>query len=321
MTTSAENQKSQVAEGLPTATLGRTGLEVTRLGYGAMEIRTEFAGNENRPLSEDQAETILNAVLDSGINYIDTADCYGRSEEFIGRFISHRRDEYYLATKCGCHPDHGQKHKGWVGKIWTKENIHRGVDESLRRLKTDYIDVMQFHGATVEDCEKGNVIEALQEAQAQGKLRWIGTSSALEHKPTFLQWGSFDVFQLGYSALDRTAEDFITEAAEAGTGTVIRGGVAQGEPGEGRGNSDNWQKAFDAAKLDELREEGESRTGFVLRFTLSHPHVHTTIVGTRNPDHLRENARTAQRGALAPDVYAEAKRRLDAVGLKPAELV
>ena len=74
----------------------------------------------------------------------------------------------------------------------TKENVHRGVDDSLRRLKTDYLDVMQFHGATVEDCEKGHVIDALNEAREQGKVRWIGTSSALEHKPTFLEWGSFD---------------------------------------------------------------------------------------------------------------------------------
>ena len=100
------------------------------------------------------------------------------------------------------------------------------MDDSLRRLKTDYLDVMQFHGATVEDCEKGLVIDVLNEARDQGKVRWIGTSSALEHKPTFLEWGSFDVFQLGYSALDRTTENFITEAADAGTGMIIRGGVA-----------------------------------------------------------------------------------------------
>ncbi len=304
---------------LSKAILGRTGLDVTRLSYGAMEIRSEWAGNDDRPLTETQAETVLNTLLDAGINFIDTADCYGRSEEYIGRFISHRRDEYYLASKCGCHPDHGQKHLGWVGKIWTKDNVHRGVDDSLRRLKTDYLDVMQFHGATVEDCEKGHVIDALNEAREQGKVRWIGTSSALEHKPTFLEWGSFDVFQLGYSALDRTTENFITEAANAGTGMIIRGGVAQGEPGEGRGSADRWQQGFDEAKLDELREEGESRTAFILRFTLSHPHVHTTIVGTRNVDHLLENVRTAERGPLAPDVYAEAKRRLDAIGMTSAE--
>src|SRR5580704_13519718 len=84
---------------LPKRELGRTGLEVTMLGYGAMELR---GAPRARDISESQAETILNAVLDSGINYIDTSIDYGLSEERIGRYIGHRRDEYYLASKCGC---------------------------------------------------------------------------------------------------------------------------------------------------------------------------------------------------------------------------
>ena len=79
--------------------LGRTGLQVTTLGYGAMELRGAPRG---RDTTEAQAETILNAVLDAGINYIDTSIDYGLSEERIGRYISHRRSEYYLASKCGC---------------------------------------------------------------------------------------------------------------------------------------------------------------------------------------------------------------------------
>mgnify|MGYP005853435793 CR=1 FL=1 len=86
---------------LPTATLGRTGLSVTRLGFGAMEIRGSRIWG-GRPLTEDQAQTILSAVLDAGINFIDTSNDYGRSEEFIGKYIARRRSEYILATKCGC---------------------------------------------------------------------------------------------------------------------------------------------------------------------------------------------------------------------------
>src|SRR2546422_1031605 len=86
---------------LPTRTLGRTGLEVTALGYGAMEIRGPRIWG-GRPVTDGDAERILNAVLDSGINFIDTSNDYGRSEEFIGRFIAHRRNDYTLATKCGC---------------------------------------------------------------------------------------------------------------------------------------------------------------------------------------------------------------------------
>src|SRR5579872_2624947 len=82
-------------------TLGRTGLSVTTLGYGAMEVRGPRIWG-GRPVTEEQAGTILNAVLDAGINFIDTANDYGRSEEFIGRYLNRRRGEFYLATKCGC---------------------------------------------------------------------------------------------------------------------------------------------------------------------------------------------------------------------------
>src|SRR6516164_3248124 len=85
--------------GLPMRTLGRTGFRVTQLGYGAMELRGAPRG---RPIDEQQAERILNAVLDSGINYIDTSIDYGVSEELIGRHIGDRRSEYFLASKCGC---------------------------------------------------------------------------------------------------------------------------------------------------------------------------------------------------------------------------
>ena len=84
---------------LPRRTLGKTGLEVTTLGYGAMELRGAPRGPE---VSDTEAEKVLNAVLDSGINFIDTSIDYGRSEEMIGKYISNRRGEYYLASKCGC---------------------------------------------------------------------------------------------------------------------------------------------------------------------------------------------------------------------------
>src|SRR3954470_10786260 len=93
--------KEKRMSGLEKRVLGRTGLEVTALGYGAMEVRGSRIWG-GRPVTEAQAESILNAVLDAGINFIDTANDYGRSEEFIGKYISGRRSEYYLATKCGC---------------------------------------------------------------------------------------------------------------------------------------------------------------------------------------------------------------------------
>ena len=279
---------------LGTAVLGRTGLEVTRLGYGAAH---------RRALTDDQIGNILNAVLDAGINFIDTANDYGNSEEMIGRYIRHRRDEFVLATKCGCTSD------GEFGHIWTRENLFRGLHESLERMRVDSVDIMQLHNPSVEDCEAGELVSALEDMRQQGKVQWIGVSSTLPHLPTFLEWGVFDVFQIPYSGLERKHEEWITKVAEQNAGTIIRGGVALGEPEIGTGETSKWD-LFERAGLDDLRDPDDSRTAFLLRLTLAHPHMHSTIVGTTNPDHLKENVDAAVKGPLPADVYKEAMQRL-----------
>ncbi len=305
-----------MATTLPTAALGRTGLTVTRLGHGAMEVRGSRIWG-GRPVTEEQARTILNAVLDAGINFIDTSNDYGRSEEFIGKYISARRDEYYLATKCGCTVVRRDETTDDTPHVWTRENLFQGLHESLARMKTDHVDVMQLHNPSVEAAEQGDLVAALQDMRQQGKTRFIGISTTLPHLPTYLRWGVFDTFQIPYSALERDHEEWIARSGEAGIGVIVRGGVARGEPGAGLGNSDRWTK-FEAAGLDELREPGESRTAFLLRYTLSHPHASTIIVGTLYPEHLAENVAAIQRGRLSSEMYAEAKRRLAAAGITPA---
>ena len=126
---------------LATTTFGRTGLKVTRLGFGAMEIRDKVCWN-GRAVTEPQVESLLNAVLDVGINFIDTSQDYGRSEEFIGRFLAKRRSEFVLATKCGCSLKTKEDGTYETSHVWTKENCLRGLHQSLARLKTDVIDVM-----------------------------------------------------------------------------------------------------------------------------------------------------------------------------------
>ena len=126
---------------LPARTLGRTGLSVTQLGFGAMEIRGPRIW-DGRTASENQADTILNAVIDAGINFIDTANDYGRSEEFIGKYLSRRCSAFYLATKCGCKVTRKDEHTDSTPHEWTRQNLFRGLHESLERLNTDYVDVM-----------------------------------------------------------------------------------------------------------------------------------------------------------------------------------
>ena len=129
--------------------LGRTALEVTQLSFGAMELRFE-PDDERRTCTDEQAEKVLNAVLDAGINFIDTSPDYGLSEERIGRFVSGRRSEYYLATKCGCDPaDKG----GQGGHIWNADQLHKNIAASLERLKTDHVDMLQLHNPKIEEVD------------------------------------------------------------------------------------------------------------------------------------------------------------------------
>ena len=297
--------------GLPTRTLGRTGLQVTQLGYGAMELR----GAPRGPVVDDaQAERVLRAVLDAGINYIDTSIDYGVSEERIGAALGSRRSEFYLASKCGCavNPPPGERHE----HVFTRENVIAGVEQSLRRLHTDYLDVVQFHASpSPAVLEQQGGLEALQHLREQGKVRFVGISGTLPNLPDQIRMGVFDVFQIPYSALQPEHEQLISDAAAAGAGTVIRGGVVKGalapdkDGSVPRGLSADPREVWERAQLDDLLG-GASRNEFILRYTFSHPDMDTTIVGTANLEHLAANLAAAQKGPLPTDVYAEARRRL-----------
>ncbi len=287
--------------------LGRTGLEVTTLGFGAMELRGAPRGPE---ITDQEADRLLNGVLDEGINFIDTSIDYGRSEERIGRFIAHRRSEYYLASKCGCVVG------GAPGEhVHTAANVRQGIENSLRLLKTEYLDLVQFHRSlTLQEFQAEGALQEVLNLKAEGKVRFIGVSGVLPNLDEQIESGVFDAFQIPYSALQREHEDVIARAAAAGAGTIIRGGVARGTP-------DDWQRSYymvpsetlqdrwQRANIDQLLE-GSSRIDFTLRFTLSHPGLHTTIVGTRNLEHLRANVRAAKLGPLPAEIVAETKRRL-----------
>jgi aryl-alcohol dehydrogenase-like predicted oxidoreductase len=298
--------------------LGRTGADVSILGYGAMELR----GTRGWPdITDAEASRLLNAVLDGGINLIDTSIDYGRSEELIGRHLAGRRDEYFLASKCGCPPPH----------LWARlrprltlrrphdyrpANVRAGVEGSLRRLRTDRLDLVQVHmSPSRAQLEADGTVATLTTLRDQGKVRFIGMSGTLPHLADHIAMGTFDVLQIPYSALQRDHEDLITAAAAAGAGTVIRGGVARGgpakgwsaepfdqAPGEGRRQ---WQAAGLADLLD-----GMSPQEFLLRFTLSHPGLSSTIVGTARLEHLQSNLATTARGPLPADLYDEARQRL-----------
>ena len=167
--------------------------------------------------------------------------------------------------------------------------------------------------------EENHTVETLQELRDEGKVRFIGMSGILPDLPDHLAMNVFDAFQIPYSAVQRDHENLIAEAAEAGAGTLIRGGAARGAASEEK----NWrtgpltqepglgQRNWETSGIEDLlADAGMSTMEFVLRFTLSHPGLSTTIVGTANPAHLATNITTAEKGPLPADLYEEAKKRL-----------
>ena len=297
--------------------LGRTGFDVTTLGFGAMELRGAPTGPA---ISDEDADRLLNTVLDEGINFIDTSIDYGRSEELIGKCIAHRRSEYVLASKCGCVPGNGMGRE----HVHTAANIRNGVEHSLRTLRTDHLDLVQFHRSLSR--EEFDAEGALTEALAlrdEGKVRFVGVSAVLPTLDEQIDMGVFDAFQIPYSALQREHEDVISRASDAGMGIIIRGGVARGAPEDWEGRryymvaNETMRDYWETAQLDDLLD-GMSRTAFMLRFTLSHPDLDTTIVGTSSLDHLRDNLAIAARGPLPADVLNEARSRLAAAGARPS---
>jgi aryl-alcohol dehydrogenase-like predicted oxidoreductase len=300
---------------IETRPLGHTGADVTILSYGAMELRGAPRG---RAITDEEVGQLLGAVLDGGINLIDTSVDYGRSEELIGQHVSHRRDEYFLASKCGCPLEIPPGATPPYAHDYSPANVRAGVEQSLRRLRTDRLDLVQVHMSPSRSrMAADHTVETLESLRGEGKVRFIGMSGIIPELADQIAMGVFEVFQIPYSAVQREHEDLITAAAQAGAGTLIRGGVARGAAASDKGwqqgpiglATGEGQRRWESADVDSLLA-GMTPMEFMLRFTLSHPALSTTIVGTSSLDHLRANLAVAEKGPLPADVYAEARRRL-----------
>lgn len=301
---------------MQTRLLGRTGMSVSVLGFGAMELKH---------MEERDAARLLHRVLDSGINYIDTSPDYGSSEAYIGKAIANRRAEFFLATKCGCN----MQKNGRLGDpkhIWDRKTLLRNIESSLELLRTDHIDVWQLHGAQPHELTGGvneEALKAMLELKQEGTVRYIGISfknggpsdplypSGYSFKglQEFMSWGVFDVMQIVYGGLTRQNEIVIQKASDLGIGMVARGVVKK--------YRDNYDKLFETAGLDSLLDGGESQTDFLIRFALSHPGISTMIIGTKSHDHLQRNVQAAERGALSNDVYSRARNNLESIDIVP----
>lgn len=280
-------------------TFGRTGLQVSPLGFGAAPIgylKTD----------QDRIATILNLLLDQGVNLIDTAASYKGSEEAIGAAIGHRRGEFVLVSKCGSEVP--QAH----GKAWSAELITNTVEASLKRLRTDHLDVMLLHSCDLPTLQKGDALSALVKAREAGKIRFAGYSGDNETAAWAAAQPDIAVIETSVSVVDQNNVDVVLPVArQHNVGVLAKRPIANSawrgpEAFSGvyteysRPYRERFQKL--GVRPQDLGFSGETDWAEIaLRFTLSMPGVHTAIIGTTNPDNARANIATANKGPLPED--------------------
>ncbi len=291
--------------------LGRTGMKVSVLGLGLAEIPR----HDDSSGDLDLAGRVLGNALDNGINFLDTAACYGETEEMIGRAVSHRRSEYYLATKAG-HVTGGE-----TGEPWSAEVVEASIDRSLRRLRTDHVDLVQIHTCPMEELLNGEVIEALERARDAGKTRFIGHSGDNEEAAWAVGSGRFDTLQTSYNLVEQRARTKgLFEAAEThGVGVIIKRPVANGVWGKQSAPYSYGEEYFQRyrAMIADGPIQGDPGVPHVLAmgFVLARQEVDTIIVGTHNPDHVVSNVKLVQDDLpIADEAVDDLYRRFDKYG-------
>tara|TARA_Y100000588_G_scaffold83158_1_gene87686 strand:- start:236 stop:1141 length:906 start_codon:yes stop_codon:yes gene_type:complete len=289
--------------------LGKTGLSVSRLGAGLARIGFELTIDEVK-----EAGQVLNAALDDGINFLDTAACYSISEELVGNTVSHRRDEYILATKCG-HVTGGAS-----GTEWSTQTIQDSIDRSLERMKTDHLDLVQLHSCELEILERGEVVEALLNAKESGKTRFVGYSGDNEAALWAVESGFFDTLQTSFNVVDQQARSKLFGPAKSrGMGIIIKRPVANGAwkvEHSPYGYADEYfSRAKILDKTGPILNGPDDRMLAAMGFVLAHQEVDTAIVGTRNPSHMHSNIEQVEtKLPVSKEFVEELHHRFDMIG-------
>jgi len=271
---------------------GKTGLKVSLLGFGAGHI-----GDEKIP--EDEVKVLLNTAIDLGITLFDTARSYGKSEERIGRILSGRRKEFVISTKVGY---------GIPGfDNWTYDCVQAGIDEALRFLRTDYIDIVHLHSCPQTTLEWGDPLRALEDGVAAGKVRVVGYSGENEALEWAVASGRFGAVEHSVSICDqRIIEGNLPKEIEKGIGVIAKRPVANApwrfsECPVSHYAEEYWWRW----KTMDINPRGLDWQEIALRFAAFTPGVDSCIVGTINPEHLKRNAEIVKKGPLPADFYEE----------------
>src|SRR6266403_4011393 len=281
--------------------LGKTDMDVSVLGFGGAEI-----GYHN--VSEEQVAELLNSALDAGLNVIDTAECYHRSEELIGQAVSNRRKEFYLFTKCG-HPRGPES-----APNWSRDSILESIERSLQRLKTDRVDIVHLHSCSESELRKGEAIGALQTARERGYTRYIGYSGDSRPAHYAVECGAFDTLQISISIADQEAIDLtLPLAREKQMGVIAKRPIANAAWKTGHRPIDSYHHEYwerlRKLNYDFLDHDLGKSISIALRFTLSVPGVHTAIVGTKKNERWEQNAKLLEEGPLDEPTFRNIRER------------
>ncbi|MEJ2411896.1 MAG: aldo/keto reductase [Anaerolineales bacterium] len=300
--------------------LGKSGLSVTEIGIGLWAI----GGDEWGPVDDQNSLDTIEAALDAGINFFDTADVYGlgHSESLLGQAMEGRREQFIVASKIGWI---GFDHDDFVSVYDSTEKLMAGVEENLARLNTEYIDLLQCHIHKPEPNTK-YFIEGFQRLQQKGLIKAYGLSSSMfEFIKDFNSDGGMATLQIDYSILNRTAEEEIFPyCLEHDIGVIVRGPLAMGiltgkfdrntqfPEGDFRQNwieNPDENKIFlnDLQKVDQLREvAGEQNLAqLAIQFVLAHPAVTTVIPGAKTVNQLRQNVAAGELPPLDKETLSQ----------------
>lgn len=281
--------------------LGSSPLHISEIGLGCMSLGTD----------EARAIPIIRQALDLGVNFLDTADLYdaGSNEEIVGKAIAGRRTGVVLATKVGNRRVPGQS--GWT---WdpSKAYIKAAVKDSLRRLQTDYIDLYQLHGGTLED-PIDETIEAFEELKREGWIVAYGISSIRPNViREYASRARIVSVMSQYSIVDRRPEEAVLPLLERkGIGLIARGPVAKGilsargmdKLEQGAPEYGKEDLASLLAKLQPLVRPNRSLAQTALLYALKHPATATVIPGASSPEQLLHNIEAAASEPLTDDEY------------------
>ena len=275
--------------------LGKSTLAISEIGFGCMSLKG----------TEKENSDLLHSAIDAGINFFDTADIYnqGKNEIIVGDALKKKRKKVIIATKAG-----NQWRKDGTGLDWNprKEHILTAIEESLQRLQTDYIDLYQLHGGTIND-PIDETIEAFELLQQQGKIRFYGISSIRPNViREYVRRSNIVSVMMQYSLLDRRPEETCFDLLnENKIGVLARGSIAQGllinKPAREYLDYTEEEVNKAAAAINSLSNQQRNTTQTALRFVLLQPAIASAVVGIKNPGQLQEAIKTTNTPKLSSD--------------------